>query len=191
MIKPGKLIVITAPSGSGKTTIVHHILETFKETAFSVSATTREKRPHEVHGKDYFYLSVETFKKWVEYDAFVEWEEVYPNQFYGTLKSEVERLTQMGKNVVFDIDVKGALHMKQLYPENSLFLFIRVPSIEILEKRLRARGTDTEESLKKRIERATFELTFEQHFDKVVVNDVLIQTLEEVDTVIRQFIDIP
>lgn len=191
MTKPGKLIVITAPSGSGKTTIVHHILEKFPETAFSVSATTRAKRPHEVHGKDYFYLSVDTFKLWIEYDAFVEWEEVYPDQYYGTLKSEVERLTQMGKHVVFDIDVKGALHMKQLFPENSLFLFIRVPSIEVLEKRLRARGTDTEESLKKRIERATFELTFEQQFDKVVVNDVLINTLQEVDHLIRQFIDTP
>lgn len=191
MIKPGKLIVITAPSGSGKTTIVHHILNTFPETAFSVSATTRAKRPHEIHGKDYFYLSQETFKSWIGYDAFVEWEEVYPNQFYGTLKSEVERLTQLGKYVVFDIDVKGAVNMQQLYPENTLFIFIRVPSIEILEKRLRARATDTEESLKKRIDRATFELTFEQHFDKIVVNDVLIHTLEEVDQLIRDFIQAP
>src|SRR5690606_30192372 len=153
----------------------------FPETAFSVAATTREKRSHEVHGTDYYYLSLETFRSWIGYEAFVEWEEVSPNQYYGTLKSAVHRLTQMAKTVVFDIDVKGALALRQIYPDDSLFIFVRVPSIEVLEKRLRARGTDSEESLQKRIERAKYELTFEQSFDHVVVNDILIHTLEEID----------
>src|SRR4030095_81806 len=151
MSLPGKLLVFTAPSGSGKTTIVRHILATFKNTGFSVSATTRSKRPYETHGKDYIYLSVETFKLWISMDAFAEWEEVYQGQFYGTLKSEIERLTSLGHHVVFDVDVKGAMSIKHIYPEETLTIFIKVPSMEVLEKRLRLRGNETEESLRKRL----------------------------------------
>ncbi len=188
MTLPGKLLVFTAPSGSGKTTIVQHILSTFKNTGFSVSATTRSKRPHEVHGKDYFYLSEETFKLWVSLDAFAEWEEVYEGQFYGTLKSEIERLTSSGRHVVFDVDVKGAMSIKHLYPDETLTIFIKVPSMEILEKRLRLRGNDNEENLKRRLIKAREELTFEPQFDVVVVNDVLEQTLKEVEAIVQKFL---
>lgn len=184
----GKLIVFTAPSGSGKTTIVRHILKTFPETAFSVSATTRQRRPHETHGVDYYYLSLETFKLWVENDAFGEWEEVYPGQFYGTLRSEISRLHQVGKHVVFDVDVKGALSIKRNYPVDTLTVFIKVPSMDILEQRLRARGTETEEGLKKRLAKAEYELTFESLFDIVLVNDVLEDTLRQAEDIVRKFL---
>ena len=188
MSVPGKLLVFTAPSGSGKTTIVRHILSTFSSTGFSVSATTRAKRPYEVHGKDYFYLSVETFKLWVSLDAFDEWEEVYEGQFYGSLKSEIERLTALGRHVVFDLDVKGAMSIKQLYPEEALTIFIKVPSMEVLEKRLRLRGNDDEENLKKRLTKAREELTFEPQFDVVLVNDVLEETLKEAEDIVQKFL---
>ncbi|MEO6132770.1 MAG: guanylate kinase [Saprospiraceae bacterium] len=188
MTLPGKLLVFTAPSGSGKTTIVRHVLSAFPNTGFSVSATTRAKRPNEVHGKDYYYLSVETFKLWVSLDAFAEWEEVYEGQFYGTLKSEIDRLTAMGRHVVFDVDVKGAMSIKHLYPEEALTIFIKVPSMEILEKRLRLRGNETEESLKKRLTKAREELTLEPSFDVVLINDVLEETLKEADDIVQKFL---
>lgn len=188
MTLPGKLLVFTAPSGSGKTTIVRHVLSSFPYAGFSVSATTRLKRPQETHGKDYYYLSVETFKLWVSFDAFAEWEEVYSGQFYGTLKSEIERLTSMGRHVVFDVDVKGAMSIKHLYPEEVLTIFIKVPSMEILEKRLRLRGNETEESLKKRLAKASEELTFEPYFDVVLINDVLDETLKQVDDIVQKFL---
>jgi guanylate kinase len=184
----GKLIVFTAPSGSGKTTIVRHILNTFPETAFSVSATTRKRRPHEVHGVDYYYLSVETFKLWIENDAFGEWEEVYPGQFYGTLRSEISRLHQMGKHVVFDVDVKGAMSIQRNYPVDTLTIFIKVPSMEILEQRLRARGTETEENLQNRLSKARYELTFEDQFDVVLINDVLEEALVRAEEIVRKFL---
>jgi guanylate kinase len=184
----GKLIVFTAPSGSGKTTIVRHILDTVPETAFSVSATTRQRRSHEKHGIDYYYLSVETFKLWVENEAFAEWEEVYPGQFYGTLRSEIERLHQIGKHVVFDVDVQGAMSIKHLYPEKTLSVFIKVPDMSILEKRLRARGTETETSLQKRLTKAREELAFENEFDQVLINDNLDLTLKQADSIVRKFL---
>ena len=184
----GKLIVFTAPSGSGKTTIVRHILDTFSETAFSVSATTRQRRSYEKHGHDYYYLSVDTFKLWVENEAFAEWEEVYPGQFYGTLRSEIKRLHQLGKHVVFDVDVKGALSIKHIYPVEILSVFIKVPSMEVLEHRLRARGTETEISLQKRLDKARQELTFENEFDQVLINDNLEETLREAETIVRKFL---
>ena len=183
-----KLIVFTAPSGSGKTTIVKHILSTFPETSFSVSATTRQRRPHETHGKDYYYLSAETFKLWVSYDAFAEWEEVYPNQFYGTLKSEIDRLHENGRHVVFDVEVHGAMSIKRLYPENTLTIFVKVPSMLELENRLRARGTDSEENLKKRLAKAEYELTYEPRFDTVLINDVLDTTFAEAEDIVRNFL---
>jgi len=188
MTMQGKLIVFTAPSGSGKTTIVKHILSTFPDTAFSVSATTRNKRSRETHAKDYYYLSVETFKSWVSMDAFAEWEEVYEGQFYGTPKSEIERLTQCGKHVVFDVDVKGALSIKNLYPEETLAVFIKVPSIKEIEKRLRSRGHDDEESIKKRLAKATHELTYESQFDAVLLNDNLQKTLRDAEDIVQKFL---
>lgn len=184
----GKLIVFTAPSGSGKTTIVRHILDTFSETAFSVSATTRQRRSYEKHGYDYYYLSVDTFKLWVENEAFAEWEEVYPGQFYGTLRSEIKRLHQLGKHVVFDVDVKGAMSIKHIYPVEILSVFIKVPSMEVLEQRLRARGTETEISLQKRLDKARHELTFENEFDQVLINDNLEETLKQAETIVRKFL---
>ncbi|HJW29198.1 MAG TPA: guanylate kinase [Saprospiraceae bacterium] len=184
----GKLIVFTAPSGSGKTTIVHHILSAFPETAFSVSATTRMRRSYEVHGRDYYYLSVETFKLWVENEAFAEWEEVYPNQFYGTLRSEIERLHQLGKHVVFDVDVKGAMSIKSSFPDTTLAVFIKVPSMEELEHRLRARGTETEANIQKRLVKARQELAFEGEFDTTLLNDDLDKTLKEAESIVRKFI---
>lgn len=188
MTLPGKLLVFTAPSGSGKTTIVRHILNTIPKTSFSVSATTRTKRPHEVHGKDYYYLSVETFKMWVELDAFAEWEEVYSGQFYGTLKSEIDRICQLGNHVVFDVDVKGAMSIKDMYPDETYGIFIKVPSMEVLEQRLRLRGVDSEESLKKRLAKAEYELSFEPRFDAVLINDELDKTLEEAVNIVQNFL---
>lgn len=188
MRTPGKLIIFSAPSGAGKTTIVHHILRTFPETAFSVSATTRAIRPHEVHGRDYYFLSVDTFRMWISFDAFAEWEEVYPGQFYGTLRSEIERLTMAGRHVVFDLDVKGALSIQRLYPEDSLSIFIKVPSLQALGERLRARGTDSEESLVRRLDRAAYEMTFQDSFDRVLVNDDLDKALADAEAIVRNYL---
>jgi guanylate kinase len=185
---PGKLLVFTAPSGSGKTTIVRHILSKNADTAFSVSATTRSRRPNEIHAKDYYYLSVETFQLWVSMDAFAEWEEVYNGQYYGTLKSEIDRLTQMGRHVVFDVDVKGAMSIKELYPEKTLTIFIKVPTMELLEQRLRARGNEKEESLKKRLEKAAYELSFEPRFDAVLINDDLPSALLKAEDIVQNFL---
>jgi guanylate kinase len=184
----GKLIVFTAPSGSGKTTVVKHILSNFPETSFSVSATTREQRPHEVHGKDYYFISVDIFKRWIGYNAFAEWEEVYPGQFYGTLKSEIKRLHQKGKHVIFDVDVQGALSIQEKYPKECLTVFIKVPSLDELEHRLRQRGTETEESLKKRLRKAEQELTFENRFNQVLINDDLAETLKKAEEIVRNFL---
>jgi len=188
MSASGKLIVFTAPSGSGKTTIVRHILANFPNTSFSVSATTRQQRPHEVEGRDYYFVSVETFTHWIYIESFAEWEEVYPGQFYGTLKSEINRVHQEGKHVIFDVDVKGAMHIKQIYPEETLTVFVKVPSMTELERRLRARGTDSEENLQKRLAKATLELTFEPQFDVVLINDDLEETLCQAEDIVRNFL---
>ena len=188
MTGPGKLIVFTAPSGSGKTTIVRHILSAMPGTSFSVSATTRQRRSHEVEGKDYYFVTVETFTHWIYIEAFAEWEEVYPNQFYGTLKAEIERLHLEGKHVIFDVDVKGAMHIKEIYPEETLTVFVKVPSMEELERRLISRGTDNPENLKKRLDKAEIELTFESQFDVVLVNDILEDTLVNAEEIVRNFL---
>ena len=188
MTVPGKLVVFTAPSGSGKTTIVKHILSSVPNTSFSVSATTRQQRAHEVEGKDYYFVSVETFTHWIYIESFVEWEEVYPGQFYGTLHSEIERLHREGKHVIFDIDVKGAMHIKEKFPDSTLTVFVKVPSIAELERRLIARGTDTAENLRKRLAKAEFELTFESEFDVVLVNDVLEETKARAEEIVRNFL---
>lgn len=171
--KKGKLLIFSAPSGSGKTTLVHYLLSEINSLAFSVSATSRAKRPNEVDGRDYHFLSPAEFQKKIEANAFLEWEEVYAGVYYGTLFSEVERLLNEGKNVVFDVDVVGGVNIKKHYNERALAVFIKAPSIEVLAERLRNRSTDSEESIISRIEKAAWESTFEGQFDFVLVNDHL------------------
>ena len=185
-----KLIAITAPSGAGKTTIVRHLLATYDELAFSVSATNRKKRDHEVEGKDYYFLSTREFKRRVKNGDFLEWQEVYKNQFYGTLKSEVKRIWKNGKYIVFDIEVKGATNIKKMYPDQSLVIFIRPPSLKILIERLNNRKTESAQSLKKRIARVKEELTYENNFDKILVNDILEVALKEAELIIEDYIGI-
>lgn len=183
-----KLIIVTAPSGAGKTTIVHHLLEKFDNLAFSVSATNRAKRMHETDGVDYYFLSSDEFKRLITEGAFLEYEEVYDGQYYGTLKREIERLWQLGKCIIFDVDVKGALNIQRAYPEHSLSVFVKPPSKEILFERLRNRKTETPESLAKRINRAGEELTYESHFNKVVVNDNLESAFHDADEIVSRFL---
>lgn len=186
----GKLILFTAPSGAGKTTIVRHLLSRYKELDFSVSATNRKKRKHEKHGRDYYFISSKEFKKRIKDGDFLEYEEVYDGQFYGTLKSEIDRLWKAKKHIIFDIDVKGAVNIKKEYPDNSLAVFIKPPSPEVLFERLRNRKTETAKSLKKRIKRATKELTYEEKFDTVLVNDVLATAFEDAEKIIEDYLGI-
>jgi guanylate kinase len=174
-----KLIVFTAPSGAGKTTIVKELLRVFPDLAFSVSATTRQKRASEVHGKDYYFISADEFRDLIAQDAFLEWEEVYENQFYGTLKREVERLWSLGKDVIFDIDVEGAMSIKSAYPDRTLTVFVKPPSEQVLFERLRNRKSETAETLRIRLEKAAYELTFESRFDVVLINEVLESAVEQ------------
>jgi guanylate kinase len=170
----GKAIIFCAPSGSGKTTLVKYLLQENSDLGFSISACTRDKRGRmEVNGQDYYFLSIEEFQQKIGSDAFVEWEEVYPGGYYGTLKSEVERMWDAGKNVIFDVDVKGGLKLKEYFKDDALAIFVKVPSLEVLEKRLRERNTETEESLSKRLYKVKFEMTFQDRFDVVLLNDDL------------------
>ena len=187
----GKLIIFSAPSGSGKTTIVHRLLARFPQLNFSVSATSRAMRPGEQNGKDYHFLSVDEFKQYRDQDRFLEWEEVYPNQFYGTLMSEVERIWNAGGHVVFDVDVKGGLNIKRKFPERTLAVFVSPPSLQELENRLRKRGTETEESLKKRVGKADEEMKSAPLFDKIIVNDQLETAVEEAMRTVREFLEKP
>jgi guanylate kinase len=184
----GKLIIFSAPSGAGKSTIVHHILGCGFNLEFSVSATSRAPRGNEVHGVDYYYLTPEEFRSKIRKNEFLEYEEVYPDSFYGTLRSEVQRITGQGKNVVFDIDVLGGINIKKQYDEQALALFVAPPSIEVLHQRLISRGTDTPEMIAKRIGKAEFELSFAPQFDKVVVNDDLEVAKQEAEKLIRDFL---
>jgi len=187
--KQGKLIVFSAPSGSGKTTIVHYLLEQKElNLDFSVSATSREKRGVEVHGKDYHFISAEKFKNHIDHDDFIEWEEVYENNFYGTLKSEIERIWNEGKNVIFDIDVVGGLRIKNKFPNQTLAVFVQPPSIEEMEKRLRNRKTDSEEKIVERVRKAAGELQYALEFDIVLVNDDLDEAKKEACKLIENFI---
>ncbi|MBR9919768.1 MAG: guanylate kinase [Bacteroidetes bacterium] len=186
----GKLIVITAPSGAGKTTIVRHLLSEIEELAFSVSATSRKPRHYEKEGRDYYFLSAEDFRRKADNKEFLEWEEVYHNQFYGTLKSEVQRLWDSGKHIIFDIDVKGAVNIKSAYPEQTMTLFIKPPSKEVLFERLRKRNTEDEASLQKRFRRAEDELAYEERFDDSLINDDLDTALQEAENKVRQFLEL-
>ena len=169
----GKAIIFSAPSGSGKTTLVHHLLATNPNLSFSVSATTRSPRPGEVHAHDYYFLSPAAFKKLIQQNAFVEWEEVYPERYYGTLKSEVDRIWSNGKNVIFDIDVKGGLALKQYFGAKALAVFVQAPSLEVLKHRLLARAADPSDSIAQRLEKAAYELSFADRFDMIIRNDDL------------------
>lgn len=187
----GKIIFFTAPSGSGKTTIVKHLLKQNTDLTFSISATTRSKRPHEQHGTDYYFLDLDTFRKKIEADEFVEFEEVYDGLFYGTLKSEIERIWATGKHVLIDIEVKGALNIKKCYPEQALGVFIQLKSMNTLEQRLRSRGTEEEGRLQERLKRAAYELTFSNKFDKILINEDLNQALLEAQEIVDSFIQQP
>lgn len=169
----GKLIIFSGPSGSGKTTFVKELLTNFSDFEFSISACSRPMRPNEINGKDYYFLSVEEFKQKIKNNEFIEWQEVYNNSFYGTLKTEINRIHAKNKHVLFDVDVLGGLNIKKMYPENSLAIFVMPPSIELLEQRLRLRLTENEESLKKRLEKANYEISFSNQFDLVIVNNDL------------------
>ncbi|MBK8490728.1 MAG: guanylate kinase [Saprospirales bacterium] len=186
----GKLIIFTAPSGAGKTTIVHHLLDSFPQLAFSISATSRAKRPTESEGHDYYFIPSGRFKELIAQEAFLEWEEVYENQYYGTLKEEVERIWKEGKHVVFDIDVMGAMTLKRKFPERTLSIFVKPPSRIALTKRLRDRRTETPEQLEDRIRKADEELRFENQFDMVLVNDVLSRALQEAEAIVSKFLGI-
>ena len=190
LMKQGKLIIFSAPSGSGKTTLVHYLLQQSElNLAFSVSAASRDKRPNEINGKDYYFMSPEEFKQKVEDDAFVEWEEVYNNNYYGTLKSEVARLLNEGKNVIFDIDVKGGLNIKKQYPDNSLAIFVQPPSVAELKKRLQSRQTETAEKIKMRIDKAAEEIQYAKDFDVIITNDDLEKAKKEAYQTVKSFIE--
>jgi len=182
-----KLLIVTAPSGSGKTTLVRHLLGHFPQLAFSISATNRPPREGEVNGRDYYFLTDEVFRKKIRENAFLEWEEVYPGRFYGTLRSEVEKLWSEGKAVVFDIDIQGARNLKKQFPEQSLTLFVRPPSLGVLEQRLRKRQTESEGDLKMRLAKADTEIRQGANFDRIIVNDKLEDALQEAETVVREF----
>ncbi len=187
--KQGKLIIFSAPSGSGKTTLVHYVMEKIPKLSFSVSATSRPPRPGEKDGVDYYFISVDDFRRKIKEGAFVEWQEVYENQYYGTLKSEVEKIRARGHSVVFDVDVKGGLNIKKIYGKQALAVFVKPPSLKVLEERLRRRSTEDEENLRKRLERAAFELGFEPRFDQVVVNDKLEKAQHEALHLVREFLE--
>ena len=186
---PNKIIIITAPSGAGKTSITHHLMETFPQLAFSISAATRQARGIEKHGKDYYFISETDFKQKIQHNQFAEWEMVYEGKYYGTLKSELQRIWDEQKIPVLDIDVKGAIHVKQQYPESCITLFIVPPSVEELKKRLESRGTETAESLAARINKAAYEISFKDHFDKSIINDNLQQAREKAVVIVQEFID--
>ena len=184
----GKLIIFSAPSGAGKTTIVKHLLSQDLNLEFSISATSRPKRHTETHGKDYYFLSEEEFRRRIDNDEFLEWEEVYHGTFYGTLKSEVERIRRSGKNVLFDVDVVGGCNIKQYYGKEALAVFVQPPSIDELRNRLILRSTDAVEVIEKRVAKAEYELTFAPQFDCIIVNDDLARAYEDAEKCIRAFI---
>jgi len=188
--KEGKLIVFSAPSGSGKTTIVHYLLEQNElNLDFSISATSRKKRGTEENGKDYYFISLKDFHKHIKNNDFVEWEEVYTDNFYGTLKEEIHRIWAEGKHVIFDIDVIGGLNVKSQFPEQTLAIFVKPPSIKEMERRLRNRNTDSEEKIKERVAKAEKEMKYAQDFDRILVNDNLEEAKKEAYKIVKNFIN--
>ncbi len=188
-MQPGKLIVFSAPSGSGKTTIVQHLLaQPELKLEFSVSATSRAPRHGEVEGKDYYFLSLEDFKKKIKSEEFLEWEEVYRDNFYGTLKSEIEKIRSAGKNVIFDIDVVGGLDIKHIYPEQTLAVFVKPPSIEELKIRLKKRKTESDDKINMRVAKASIELATAPQFDFIIENNNLQIALKEAYHLVSTFV---
>jgi guanylate kinase len=184
-----KIIIITAPSGAGKTSITHHLMERFPQLAFSVSAATRKARGNERDGVDYYFMSADDFQQKIQANEFVEWEMVYEGKFYGTLKSELQRIWNNGQIPILDIDVKGAIHVKQQYPDTALTIFIEPPSVAELKKRLESRGTETAESLAARVNKAAYEISFKDQFDKSIINDNLQQAREKAVAIVKEFMD--
>ncbi len=183
-----KLILFCGPSGSGKTSIVQHLLNEFPQLSFSVSATTRSRRNGEVHGKDYYFMSLNEFHERIRNDEFLEWEEVYENGFYGTLRSETERIGKMGKVAIFDVDVEGGIHIKGRFGDNLLDVFVRPPSIEDLRERLVARASETSESLETRVLKAEHEITYSGRFSHVIINRELSQATSEAEKLVVEFL---
>ncbi|OFY58832.1 MAG: guanylate kinase [Bacteroidetes bacterium RBG_13_46_8] len=185
----GKVIIISAPSGAGKTTIVKHLLARENlHLEFSVSACTRPRREDETEGRDYYFMTVDEFKAKIEDNMFLEWEEVYKGSYYGTLKSEVERIWKNGNHILFDVDVEGAVNLKQIFKEKALSVFIMPPSIEELQRRLEKRGMDTPDKIRKRINKAGYEMKFVFKFDRTIINDVLNKALQEADDMVLEFL---
>ncbi|RTL58438.1 MAG: guanylate kinase [Sphingobacteriales bacterium] len=184
-----KIIIITAPSGSGKTSITRHLMNVFPQLAFSVSAATRPPRGNERNGVDYYFISADNFKEKIQRNEFVEWEMVYEGKYYGTLKNELDRIWHKHQVPILDIDVKGAIHVQQQYPEQTLSIFIQPPSVEELKKRLEGRGTETNESLAARVNKASYEISFKDHFNKVIVNDELGHACQEAEQVVGKFLN--
>lgn len=185
----GKLVILTGPSGAGKSTLVKHLLNNSDyNLAFSVSACSRKMREGEEQGKDYYFLSVDSFKAKIEDNEFLEWEEVYPNHYYGTLRTEVERLKSAGHNVIFDVDVTGGMNIKRHYKEQAISIFVNPPSLEELETRLKARNTETPENITKRLRKAKMEIVYAKRFDHIIVNNILEDALAEADTLVSNFL---
>lgn len=184
----GKIIIITAPSGSGKTSITHYLLNKYPLLCFSISAATRSPRGEEQHGVDYYFMSVDAFRDKIDQEAFIEWEMVYDGKYYGTLKSELDRIWANGKVPVLDIDVKGAIHVQQQFAGKCLSIFIQPPSVEELKRRLESRGTETPESLATRVSKASYEISFNHHFNHTVVNDDLDKACEATESLIKEFL---
>ncbi|MFY9309975.1 MAG: guanylate kinase [Bacteroidia bacterium] len=187
----GKLIIFSAPSGAGKTTIVHHLLNKFpQQLEFSVSACSRPMRNHETHGVDYYFLTIEEFKQKIDNEEFIEWEEVYKDNYYGTLKIEVDRIWKKGKHVIFDVDVVGGLHLKNQFKNKAMAVFVMPPSIQHLEKRLKMRETETPESIARRIGKAENEIKTAELFDKIILNDSLDHAFEEAERIVSEFLEL-
>lgn len=184
-----KVLIFSAPSGSGKSTVVNHLLGLHPEIEFSVSATSRAPRGQEKDGVEYYFLETDEFRRRIAADEFVEYEEVYPGRFYGTLKSEVERIWAKGHVIIFDVDVKGGVNLKKYFGDNALSVFIQAPSVDELRRRLVLRGTDSEEDIEKRVAKAAEEMTYAEKFDYVLVNDDLQTALKEAETVVDKFLD--
>lgn len=188
----GKAVIISAPSGAGKTTVVRHLLSKKElKLSFSVSACTRNKREGETEGKDYYFLTIDQFKTMIDNKEFIEWEEVYKNNYYGTLKSEIDRIWKMNRHVLYDVDVMGGINLKNIFKENALAIFILPPSVEVLQQRLEARGSETNDKIQKRLNKARHELKYANKFDAIIVNDDLNTALKECEKLVVDFLNKP